>query len=67
VKYLAGYPEPLKAQVRDLMANKRLGSWLLGKYPHAHDVRMEPEYHRYELDLRLYLTHLDAGGEPVWR
>lgn len=30
-------------------------------------VRMEPHYHRYELDLRLYLTHLDSGGEPLWR
>lgn len=30
-------------------------------------VRMEPHYHRYELDLRLYLTHLDGGGEPLWR
>ena len=27
---------------------------------------MEPDYHALELDLRLYLTHLDAGGEPLW-
>jgi len=25
-------------------------------------VHMEPEYHQYEFDLRLYLTHLDLGG-----
>lgn len=24
-------------------------------------VHMEPEYHQYEFDLRLYLTHLDMG------
>ncbi len=27
---------------------------------------MEPQYHQYELDLRLYLTHVDAGGPPPW-
>jgi predicted metal-dependent hydrolase len=26
---------------------------------------MEPEYHRYEFDLRLYLTHLEANG-ALW-
>ncbi|QNA88587.1 M48 family metallopeptidase [Massilia sp. Dwa41.01b] len=27
---------------------------------------MEPDYHQFELDLRLYLTHLDHGGERLW-
>ena len=27
---------------------------------------MEPDYHRLELDLRLYLTHLDHAGGPLW-
>lgn len=27
---------------------------------------MEPEYHRYELDVRLYLTHLESGGTLLW-
>ena len=27
---------------------------------------MEPGYHRLEFDVRLYLTHLDAGGERLW-
>ena len=26
---------------------------------------MEPDYHRFELDVRLYLTHLEAHG-PLW-
>ncbi|MDM0043574.1 DUF45 domain-containing protein [Variovorax dokdonensis] len=29
-------------------------------------THMEPSYHQYELDLRLYLTHLDVGGEALW-
>ena len=27
---------------------------------------MEPDYHRFEFDLRLYLTHLDLGGQRLW-
>jgi len=29
-------------------------------------VHMEPAYHQYEFDLRLYLTHLECGGERLW-
>lgn len=28
--------------------------------------RMEPNYHQYEFDLRLYLTHLDQAGAALW-
>ena len=27
---------------------------------------MEPQYHQYELDLRVYLTHMDVNGKLVW-
>jgi predicted metal-dependent hydrolase len=27
---------------------------------------MEPNYHQYEFDTRLYLTHLDASGQRLW-
>ena len=27
---------------------------------------MEPDYHQYEFDLRLYLTHLEQGGRRIW-
>ena len=40
---------------------------------HEHDkafyalcTHMEPDYHRFELDLRLYLTYRDAGGTKLW-
>jgi len=29
-------------------------------------AHMEPAYHQHEFDLRLYLTHLDTGGRPLW-
>lgn len=28
--------------------------------------RMEPLYHQYEFDLRVYLTHLETHGKLVW-
>ena len=27
---------------------------------------MQPDYHQLELDLRLYLTHLDTAGKLDW-
>jgi UTP pyrophosphatase len=165
MKYLAAYPDTLRAQVSKLIAEGRLGDWLRKRYPAAHDIRtdralydyvaelkseflrnaeplskvmfdnklhvirnalgthttvsrvqgsklkskreiriaslfkevpaewlrmivvhelahlkerehdkafyqlclhMEPGYHQLELDLRLYLTHLDGGGERLW-
>jgi UTP pyrophosphatase len=27
---------------------------------------MEPQYHQFEFDLRLYLTHIEAGGAQLW-
>ena len=29
-------------------------------------TRMEPQYHQYEFDLRLYLTHMEARGKLAW-
>jgi predicted metal-dependent hydrolase len=29
-------------------------------------THMAPDYHQLELDLRLYLTHLDTGGARLW-
>ena len=29
-------------------------------------THMEPQYHQYEFDLRVYLTHLDEVGKLAW-
>ena len=29
-------------------------------------TNMEPQYHQYEFDLRVYLTHIDAVGKLAW-
>jgi predicted metal-dependent hydrolase len=139
LKYLAGYPDNLRAQVQQLLDQGRLGEVLLTKYPQGHGVRtdkalydyvmalksdflrsseplskvafdsklhviahalgtqpveflrmitvhelahikekahdkafyqlcthMEPQYHQYEFDLRVYLTHMDVVGKLAW-
>jgi predicted metal-dependent hydrolase len=45
--YLAGYPERLVAPVRALLAEQRLGAWLLRKYPLAHGVRTDRSLYNY--------------------
>ena len=30
-------------------------------------LHMEPDYHQFEFDLRLYLTHLELAGPVAWR
>jgi hypothetical protein len=27
---------------------------------------MAPDYAQWEFELRIYLTHLDLGGEKIW-
>jgi hypothetical protein len=29
-------------------------------------AHMEPHYHQYEFDVRLYLTHMEETGERLW-
>ena len=37
------------------------------KHFYALCTHMEPDYHQFELDLRLYLTLLEAGGQSPWQ
>ncbi len=52
LKYLAGYPEEVKAQVRQLIAQDRLGEMLRRKYPATHDVRTDKALYDYTLELK---------------
>lgn len=52
MKYLAGYPEPLKAQVQQLLVQGRLGEMLLTKYRHAHGVRTDKALYDYVMALK---------------
>lgn len=52
LKYLAGYPEDIKAQVRQLILDDRLGDMLLKKYPTAHDIRTDNALYDYVQELK---------------
>ena len=52
MKYLAGYPENLKAQVQQLLTQGRLGEVLLAKYPQAHGVRTDKALYEYVMSLK---------------
>ena len=52
LKYLSGYPESLRAQVRDLLAEGRLGEVLLKRYPSAHGVRSDKALYDYVCALK---------------
>ena len=47
LKYLAGYPERVKSQVRELIAQGRLGQMLADKYGQAHSVRSDGQLRDY--------------------
>ncbi len=52
LKYLAGYPEPLQARVRELIGQGRLGALLAEKYGGAHAVRSDGQLYAYVQDLK---------------
>ena len=52
MKYLTGYPETLLAQVRQLMAQDRLGAMLTQRYPGRHTVRSDRALFDYVQDLK---------------
>lgn len=62
LKYLAGYPEPVLEQVRQLRAQNRLGELLLSKYRTAHGVRTDKALFDYVQGLK---TEYLRNAEPL--
>ena len=52
LKYLRGYPEPLLAQVRQLIAEQRLGDYLARRYPDRHQVQSDKALYGYVQQLK---------------
>ena len=52
LKYLSAYSEHTRAQVSQLIADKRLGQVLSLRYPQAHTVRNDKALYEYIQDLR---------------
>ncbi len=52
LKFLHGYPASVLAQVHELIAGKRLGDYLAGKYPGRHDVQSDRALYDYVSAIR---------------
>ncbi len=52
LKYLAGYPEDVQAQVRELIEQGRLGDSLRQRYGGTHEVRTDRALYDYTLALK---------------
>jgi predicted metal-dependent hydrolase len=52
LKYLTAYPDGVRAQVSQLIAEGRLGEHLRQRYPAAHDVRTDKALYGYVQDLK---------------
>ena len=50
--YLKAYPEPLQAQVKQLIASQKLGDLLLKKYAAVHEVRTDKALYQYVQDIK---------------
>lgn len=51
-KYLAHYPEQVRAQVDALLAAGKLGQVLARRYPESHDIRSDKALYDYTLALK---------------
>lgn len=61
MNYLTGYPDTLQSQVRELVAQDRLGALLLKKYSSAHDIRTDKALYDYVMDIKnSFLRNADA-------
>jgi UTP pyrophosphatase len=52
LEYLSAYPDSLRAQVQQLLEQRKLGEWLLKRYPNAHDVRTDKALYDYVMVLK---------------
>ena len=59
LRYLQGYPDALQQQVRQLIAEGRLGDYLERRYPQRHQVQSDKALYGYVQRLRQ--THLKSA------
>ncbi|ACR67745.1 M48 family peptidase [Edwardsiella ictaluri] len=64
LSYLVGYPEPLLAQVRTLLEQKRLGDTLRRRYPERHAITTDRALYDYAQRLK---NHYMRNTPPLSR
>ncbi|MDC9725882.1 MAG: DUF45 domain-containing protein [Gammaproteobacteria bacterium] len=52
LKYLTGYPDAVQNQIITLIENKKLSTFILNKYPIAHDINSNKALYSYVMDLK---------------
>jgi len=52
LKYLAGYSEQVTNRVQQLIAEDRLGSFLMKKYPDAHEIRTDRALYDFTMSIK---------------
>ncbi len=60
--YIAHYPEHLKAQIRTLIEEEKLGKYLLLKYPTTHSLTSDKALYAYVMELR---SQFLRKSEPI--
>ena len=67
MKYLAGYSEQVQAQVRELVAANRLGTWLRDRYSDVHAVRNDKALYEYTVAIKdRYLRKAEPLNKVVY-
>ena len=67
LKYLAGYPEALQAQVRTLIEQDRLATILADRYGQAHAVRNDRQLYEYTVQMKeRYLRKAEPLSKVVY-
>jgi UTP pyrophosphatase len=67
LKYLAGYPDHLQAQVRALIEQDRLGAILRDKYGETHAVRNDKQLYEYTVQMKdRYLRKAEPLNKVVY-
>ena len=59
-KYLSAYPPELRAQVRELIAQGRLGGRLERRYPERHEIVSDGALYEYVTSLKA--RHMRSAG-----
>jgi len=52
LRYISGYPEPVRAQVQQLISQNKLADYLLEKYPKVHEVKSSKALYAYIFALK---------------
>jgi len=60
--YISHYPEHLKAQIKTLIEEEKLGRYLLAKYPKSHAITSDKALYTYTIELK---SQFLRKAEPI--